>query len=167
MNASHGLTAGDAFTLSAVTGTGSFAVLDGTQIATAGTTGSTLNFTVGTGLTMTITGGNIGTGVASMTTAAPHGLLPGDTFELSSMTGNNAATYLDGEFTAAAGTTGSTLNVLLASGLTLTITGGTLATGGILPVKVLDVVASNCQIVNYNAPNATWGYNGACAVILI
>ena len=169
MNASHGLTAGDAFVLSGLTGTGSFASLNGTWVATAGTTGSTLNFTAPTGLTLTITGGSIGTGVASLTTSAAHGLLPGDTFELSAMTGTNAATYLDGEQTAAAGTTGTTLNVLLASGLTLTISGGTLGSGGALAVDVLEVQSTNCMVVEYSTVTgfATWNYNGACAVIQI
>jgi hypothetical protein len=169
MNANHGLIAGDTFTLSGVTGTGSFATLDGTFVATTGTTGTTLNFTVAAGLTMTITGGNIGTAAVSMTTTAPHGLNPGDTFELSSMTGTNAATYLNGEQTAAAGTTASTIRVLLASGLTLTVTGGTLASGGALACSVLDVQIGNCMTVTYNAAanTAQWNFNGNCAVIQI
>jgi len=52
----HGVTPGDQFTIDTAAGTGSFAALNGTFIATAGTTGSTLNFTIVTGLTMTITG---------------------------------------------------------------------------------------------------------------
>jgi hypothetical protein len=56
---SHGLSPGSNFSLSGVTGTGSFGVLDTTLVATSGTTGTTLNFTVASGLTMTITGGNL------------------------------------------------------------------------------------------------------------
>lgn len=165
----HGLLPGDPFVLSAITGTGAFASLDGSWVATAGTTGTTLNFTAPTGLTLTITGGTLGTGSVSLTTAAPHGLLPGDTFELSAMTGTNAATILNGEWTAAGGTTGSTIRILLASGLTLTVTGGTLGTGGILPCQVLDIVPANCMTVSYNNSTgfATWNYNGSAAVILI
>lgn len=165
----HGLLPGDTFVLSAMTGTGVFADLNGTWVATAGTANATLNFTAPTGLVLTITGGTLGTGSVSLTTSAPHGLLPGDTFELSSMTGTNAATILDGEWTAAGGTTGSTIRILLPSGLTLTVSGGSLATGGILPVQVLDIVPANCMTVDYNAGTgfATWDYNGSAAVILI
>ena len=52
-------------------------------------------------------------------------MLPGDTFELSSVTGTGSYANLDGEWTATAGTTGTTLNFTAATGLTLTITGGT------------------------------------------
>jgi hypothetical protein len=46
--------------------------------------------------------------------------------------------------------------------------GGTIAGfGGALPVQILDIQASNCQIVDYSSPNATWDYDGAAAVILI
>jgi hypothetical protein len=169
MSAPHGLVAGDAFTLSAMTGTGAFATLNGTWTATAGTAASTLNFTAPTGLTMTITGGTNGTGIIAITSAAPHGLLPGDTFELSALTGTGTFAAQNGEHTAAAGTTGSTLNYLVATGLTLTITGGTIATGGLLPVKVLDVQQTNCETVTYNSTTgfATWNFNGCCAVIQI
>ena len=53
------------------------------------------------------------------------------------------------------------------------ITGGALTVGGsadaALPVKVLDVQATNCETVVYNPVTgfATWNYNGACAVIQI
>jgi hypothetical protein len=75
LGGAHGLGVGDSFTLASVTGTGSFAALDGTSVATAGTTGSTLNFTTVTGLTMTITGGNVTTSSATRIgdTMASHG----------------------------------------------------------------------------------------------
>jgi uncharacterized membrane protein len=63
--ASHGLSPGDTFTLASVTGTGSYAALDGTFVAGSGTTGTTLDFTTVTGLTMTISGGDV-------TAAAPR-----------------------------------------------------------------------------------------------
>jgi Putative phage tail protein len=60
IGSSPGLLPGDGFTLSALTGTGGFASLDGTWIATAGTTGTTVVFTGPTGLgTTTITGGTL------------------------------------------------------------------------------------------------------------
>lgn len=73
--AGHGLGVGDSFTLASVTGTGSFAALDAVQIATTGTSGSTLNFTTAPGLTMTITGGNVTTtsGTRIGDTMASHG----------------------------------------------------------------------------------------------
>lgn len=57
--AAHGLGVGDTFTIASAAGTGSFAALDATFVATTGTTGTTLNCTTAPGLTMTITGGNV------------------------------------------------------------------------------------------------------------
>jgi hypothetical protein len=54
----HNLSPGYFFSLGGLTGTGAFANLDGTFVATAGTAGTTLNFTAATGLAATtITGG--------------------------------------------------------------------------------------------------------------
>jgi hypothetical protein len=170
LSAAHGLSVGDAFTLSAMTGTGAFATLNGTWTATAGTTGSTLNFTAPTGLTMTITGGTNGTGVIALTTAANHGLKVGDTFELNTLTGTGSYAAQNGEHTASNGTNATTgLSYLVATGLTLTVTGGNVVTGGLLPVKVLDVQQTNCETVTYNSTTgfATWNFNGCCAVIQI
>lgn len=120
----------------------------------------------------TITAGTYvsATGAASVTTAAAHGLLPGDTFELSALTGTGAFASLDGEWTAIAGTAGTTLNFTATVGLgAATITGGTLATGGILPVSVLSVANNNSMTVQF-APGtgfATWNYNGSAALIQI
>lgn len=109
------------------------------------------------------------TGAVSMVTAAAHGLNPGDTFEISGMTGTGSFANLNGEWTATAGTTGTTLNFVAATGLTLTITGGTLGSGGALACKVLEVQNTNCMVVEYNSTSNTaqWGFNGACAVIVI
>ena len=71
-----------------------------------------------------------GTGATSLTTAAAHGLLPGDTFILTSVvgTGTNVA-LLSGTWQATTGTTGSTLNFTAAPGMTVTtVTGGTVTT---------------------------------------
>jgi hypothetical protein len=57
--APHALGATELFSLSGMTGTGNFANLNSTFTATSGTTGSTINFTAQTGLTLTITGGNV------------------------------------------------------------------------------------------------------------
>lgn len=56
------LSPGDTVVISGVTGTGSFADVDGTYTAGAGTTGSTVTYTIATGLTLTITGGSLTTG---------------------------------------------------------------------------------------------------------
>jgi hypothetical protein len=39
--------------------------------------------------------------------------------------------------------------------------------GGVLPVRILQVQATNCMTVNFDGTNATWNRNGACAVIVI
>jgi hypothetical protein len=168
-NANHGLVAGDTFTLSSMTGTNAATYLDGTFTATTGTTGSTLNFVIGTGLTLTITGGNLGNVGISMTTAAPHGLLPGDTFVISSATGTGFS-QLNGEQTAAAGTTGSTLNIVASSALTsITFTSATISNGGQLTCSLLDVSVGNSMTVSYNSSTgfASWNYSGNAALIQI
>ena len=168
-NAAHGLLPGDSFTLSGMTGTGAFAALDGTFVAGPGTTGSTLDFTIASGLTMTITGGDLGNVGVTLTTAAAHGLNPGDTFVLSGLTGTDAA-LLDGEQTATAGTTGTTLNFVAASGLGAgSITGGTVGNGTALPVRVLDIQVGNSMTVAYNATTGflNWNRQGTTAIILI
>lgn len=113
-----------------------------------------------------------GTGAVSLTTAAGHGLNPGDTFEISAATGTGSFASINGEQTATAGTTGTTLNFTIATGLTLTITGGTIASGGVLPVDVLDVQVGNCMTVNPTIvsgilTSAAWNFSGNCAVIQI
>ena len=166
-NAAHGLLPGDPFTLSGMTGTGSFASLNGSFVAGAGTTGSTLVFTAGTMLTLTITGGDLGTVGVTLTTSAPHGLLPGDTF-VAALTGSGSSA-LNGTQVATAGTTGSTLNFVAASGGTITISGGAVSNGTALPVKVLDVQSGNSMTVVYDSVTglATWNREGSCAVIEI
>ena len=74
--ASHGLGVGDTFTIASAAGTGSFAALNGTFVATTGTTGTTLNFSIVTGLTITISGGNVTTSSATRIndTMASHSL---------------------------------------------------------------------------------------------
>lgn len=58
----HGLQPGDQIIVSAATGTGSYASINGQYTLIAGTTGSTLKYEVADGLTMTITGATLGTG---------------------------------------------------------------------------------------------------------
>ena len=106
-------------------------------------------------------------GTFTYTTTSAHGLLPGSSFTIS---GSVPAGY-NGTFIAAAGTTGSTI---VATGVGAnpgaSVTLGTLAAGGgALPVNILNIAASNCMTVQYNAVTgfATWNYNGALAIIQI
>lgn len=168
-NAAHGLLPGDTFTLASMTGTNAATYLDGSFVATAGTTGSTLNFNVINGLTLTITGGDLKTVGISMGTVAPHGLLPGDTFVMSAFTGTGFS-QLAGTQTATVGTAGSTLNIVASSALTsITFTAATVSNGTALPVRVLDVQSGNSQTVDYDSVSgfATWNRNGTTAVILV
>jgi hypothetical protein len=81
-SAPHTLAPGDEVIVSGATGTGSFAQINGTFVCGSGTTGSTITYTIATGLTMTITGGNFSTGgpVVNVVTASPHGLATGTQF---------------------------------------------------------------------------------------
>lgn len=109
-----------------------------------------------------------GTGAVSLTTSTAHGLQPGDTF-LPALTGTGSFANLNVQQTATTGTTGTTLNFTAATGLTLTITGGSVSNNGALNVKVLDVNIGNSMQVVYNAGTgfATWNRSGNCAIILI
>lgn len=119
----------------------------------------------------TFSAGSYTTPTVTLTTAAPHGLLPGDQIIVSAATGTGGdLASVNGQFTLIAGTTGSTLKYNIAAGLTISsITGATLGTGAALGVKVLDVQATNCMTVSYdsNTGFATWNRNGAAAVILL
>lgn len=74
--AAHGLGVNDTFTIAAAAGTGTnIASLNGTFLATSGTTASVLNFFVGVGLTITtVTGGTLTTvsGTRAADTMASH-----------------------------------------------------------------------------------------------
>lgn len=61
----HGLVPGNSFVVH-LTGTGSITALSGRFIATAGTTGSTLNYTAATGLTVAISGGSFISGALAI-----------------------------------------------------------------------------------------------------
>lgn len=126
--------------------------------------------------TLTVSSGTYvsATGVITLTMSAPITFGPGDSVTLASLTGTGAYASLDGTWTAIAGTTGSTVVLQGPVGAgAATITGGDATVGGAasqaLPVKVLDVQATNCETVTYDSVTgfATWNYNGACAVIQI
>jgi hypothetical protein len=126
--------------------------------------------------TLTISSGtyNNTTGVVTLTMSAPIVFGPGDAIVVSSLTGTGAFASLNGTFTALAGTTGSTVVYNPGAGLgAATITGGSLTLGSgassALPVKVLDVQATNCVTVSYDPVTgfATWNYAGSACVIQI
>jgi hypothetical protein len=125
--------------------------------------------------TLSITSGtyNSTTGVITLVMGASVTFSAGDSVTLASLTGTGAFASLDGTWTVlTASGTAVTLQGPVGAGAA-TITGGNLTVGGAasqaLPVTVLDVQASNCETVTYNATTgfATWNYNGAAAVIQI
>lgn len=125
--------------------------------------------------TLTISSGtyNTTTGVIVLTMSTSVTFGPPDSVTLSSLTGSGAYASLNGTWTVtAASGTSVTLAGPVGEG-TAAITGGSLTVGGsadaALPVKVLDVQSTNCEVVTYNSTTgfATWNYNGAAAVIQI
>lgn len=126
--------------------------------------------------TLTISSGtyNNTTGVITLTMSAPITFGVGDAITLSSLTGTGAYASLNGTYTTAAGTTGSTVVLNGTAGVgASTITGGSAVLGSgsssALPIKVLRFYSSNCMTVSYDSLTgfATWNRNGAAAVILI
>lgn len=91
LTASLGFQPGSNVTISGATGTGTVSDIDGTFVAGPGTGGTTLEYTIATGLTLTITGGNV---------FAAHGVTAGDQF-LTTIAGAVPAGY-DGTFLALA-----------------------------------------------------------------
>ena len=168
LSAASGLVTGQQVAVSGATGTGSYASINGTQTLLS-VTSNTITYYVGTGLTMTITGGTVASGTVTLTLAASQTISPGDTVVVSGATGSGSYASINGSHTAGAGTSGTTLVYSIASGLTMTITGGSLTTGAALPVSVLDIVPANCMTVNYSSITgfANWNYNGAAAVVRI
>jgi polygalacturonase len=142
----HNVQVGDEFYIQVIRGTGNTAALRGRRIATTGTTGTTVNFTVAAGLgAMTFYDGTINhrlafpamvaissgtytpaTGEVTLTTAAPHGYDVDAVFVLGSIwTGTVAPANLSGTHTATTGTSGTTLNFTTTADLpVMTITGG-------------------------------------------
>lgn len=163
--ASHGLGVGDSFTLASVTGTGSFSALDTVQIATAGTTGTTLNFTTAPGLTMTITGGNVTTtsGTRIGDTMASHGNWTeagganSPTFSarltpsFSSASGGSKTTSAATSFTMTGSGTLEGCFLVYGSGAVATVgnTSGTLLSAGAFSAGAQAVVSGNVVAVTY------------------
>jgi hypothetical protein len=111
---------------------------------------------------------NSGTGAVVLTFAAPYNTDVGDTIVVSGATGTGTFATINGnqQVTAVAGNT-VTYNV--ATGQTMTITGATVGTSGILPVQILDIQEDNCITVALNPSTgaATWSLSDCCAVALL
>jgi hypothetical protein len=140
----HNVPVGGEFFVQVIRGTGNTTGLRGMQIATAGTGGTTLNYTAATGLgTITFYDGafhyrvplpdgttivsgtyDAGTGDVTLTTVAPHGLESGSVFVIGT-TGTPAPTGLTGTYRATTGTSDTIINFTATAGLpVMTITGG-------------------------------------------
>lgn len=118
----------------------------------------------------TFDSGTYSTPNVSLVTAAPHGLLPGDTIIVSGAAGTGDFADINGVHTLITGTTGSTLVFAIEAGLTMTLSGATITTGGQLTtVRVLDVQIGNSMTVAYDDTTgfATWNRSGNTAVILL
>lgn len=164
--ASSHLAPGNVVTISAATGTGAYAALNGTFVCQAGTTGTTVTVQLAAGLTMTITGGTFVSGLVVLTLGSQPNVGVGDTITVSGFTGTNAAGV---NITATVTSIGvDTVSYAAAGGLAPAFTGtGAITTGSAIPVDVLDVQASNCMTVSYVDGQATWNNNGSAAIIQI
>ncbi len=105
------------------------------------------------------------TGAVTLTTSAPHGLVPGDTIFVSAAAGTGSFASINGPQTLVTGTGGTSLVFNVATGLTMTITGATVGTGGLLDVNVLEMQIGNSKVVTWNGTVATWNNQGSTAVI--
>jgi hypothetical protein len=128
--------------------------------------------------TLTISSGtyNDTTGVVTLTMSTAIAFEDGDGIVVSSLTGTGAYASLNGTFTAIEPTDPGAVTVTYNAGAGLgasTITGGSLTLGSgassALPVKVLDVQETNCEVVEYDTDTgfANWNFDGAAAVIQI
>lgn len=126
----HGLEPGDYLAVSNVTGTGAYALAEGYWPLISGTTGSTLvyNAVDPTPANPTFDSATYDdlTGNVTITTAAPHGLVPGDEITVSAAAGTGSYVAIEGTVELVAGTTGSTLIYTISDGLTMTISGATI-----------------------------------------
>jgi hypothetical protein len=114
---------------------------------------------------------NTATGAATVTLSAAPGFAAGDEFTLSGLTGTGAYASLNGTYLATS-VVGNVVSFTAPAALgAATITGGSLTTGATqIPatnIQLLDVQASNCMTIAYNAATGftNYAYTGACAVI--
>ena len=101
------------------------------------------------------------TGIASITTAAAHGLSPGDTVVIGTVTGTGSnITSCQGTFICQSGTTGSTLNIFVGFNLTITtLTAGAVTTTS--GTRIADTAASHANWTEAGTTNAPTFSQGA------
>lgn len=111
---------------------------------------------------------NSTTGAVVLTLSTTPAFSAGDSIIVSSATGTGSYASINGTWTVTA-VSGNTVTYTIATGLTLTITGGSLTQGSgtasALPVTVLDVQPSGCMTVQTTGGLYTYNYSGACAII--
>lgn len=112
---STGAVNGSLIHVSGITGTGSVASLNGTWTATAGTSGQTINFTAGTGLTLTITGGT------ALLASSPWQIQVGQILS----PGSGATSFTPTAITAASGTGHGGMGTYTIADSSLTLGAGT------------------------------------------
>lgn len=95
---------------------------------------------------------NSGTGLVTLTLTATINVTPGMLVNVSGATGTGAFAQIDGTFTAAVGSSGTTLEYTIATGLTMTITGGN--------VSQTTGQANGATFVTTIAGDSQSGYNG-------
>lgn len=104
--------------------------------------------------TTTIVSGsyNSTTGLVTLTLAGTIGVNPGDLVLISGATGSGSVSNINGTFQAATGTSGTTLEYVIAAGLTMTITGG--------DAEATTGLANGAQFWTTIAGASPAGYNG-------
>lgn len=99
LTADVGVGVGDPVTVANATGTGVVADIEGTYIAEAGSGGTTLNYTIATGLTLTISGGDVNASLDRATSSTFWTTIAGATQAgyngkvLATVTGDDTFTY--------------------------------------------------------------------------
>ena len=110
---------------------------------------------------------NSGTGAVSLTTAAAHGISVGQTFIISAAAGSGNYGWLNSVWVAAAGTTGTTLNLTQVTGLTIpAITGGNVFRSGAGSGFATDIYFHNFSF-DYNIVEQLYYIGGTGATGLL
>lgn len=168
-----GLVSTNPFALTALTGTGAFASLNGRWVATAGTNSTTINFTGPTGLgAITITGGVVST----CTIKVFYDLVPGSTFctvpcdQTQATIANRAVLAVscaptNGRPCAAFNTAAATIyNSPGTTSTALPFSQNWVALRSGLFTTAQDVVACNCLTGFFTSANSAFAYDGNSAV---
>jgi hypothetical protein len=141
LTAPIGLAVGSPVVVSGVTGTGSYADVDGSYVAAVGSGGMTLEYTIATTLTLTITGGTVTLG---------HGITVGDQF-LTTIAGAVPSNY-DGTFLATSATATTFTYQLASDGGTSPATGTITYT----PRGVVELSAMAGTFFDQGTAQAVW-----------